>query len=76
VPEAIGPDRNRLHDHVRLVWDEAQVQGEDAKPVTVEQIANGSPYSVEQLTEHLLAEQGDTYVVKRNEEGLYLLALQ
>jgi hypothetical protein len=74
--EAVGPDRNRLHDLTKLVWDEAQVEGEDDKPVRPEAIAEAGPYSVQQITEHLLAEQEDTYVVKRDEQGIYLLAMQ
>ena len=76
MAEAVGPDRNRLHDLVKLVWDEAQVEGQEAQPVSVERIAEGSPYSVAQLTEHLLAEDEHTYVVEQNEGGMQVLAVQ
>lgn len=76
MAEPVGPDRNRLHDLVRLVWDEAQVGGQEPRPVSVERIAEGSPYSVEQVTEHLLAEEQDTYVVDHGEGGLSVVALQ
>jgi len=56
--EQAGPDRNRLHDLVELKWDEAQVSGSsDPQAVTDEQIAQGGPYSVKQIQEHLLAER-------------------
>ena len=76
MTEAAGPDRNRLHDLVRLVFDEAQVEGEDTQPVSVERLADGSPYTVEQITEHLLAEQEDTYVLDRDGGGLRVVALR
>lgn len=75
----LEPDRNRLHELVKLTWDTKQgPAGGEARPVTDEEIAAGGPYSVEQIREHLLAEQGDTYVLKRDEEtaALYVLALQ
>ena len=76
MTEAVGPDRNRLHDLVRLVWDEAQVEGQDAQPVSVETIAEGSPYSVAQVTEYLLAEDEHTFVVEQNDNGMHVLAVQ
>jgi hypothetical protein len=66
--EDVGPDRNRLHDLVKLTWDEAQASGE-RRSVTDEQIAEGGPYSVEQVREHLRAEQGDRYVVEEQDGG-------
>jgi hypothetical protein len=56
----VGPDRNRLHDLVKLTWDEAR---SDGTTVTDERIAAAGPYSVEQIREHLLAMQGDLYEV-------------
>ena len=76
MTEAAGPDRNRLHDLVRLVFDEAQAEGQDTRPVSVEQLAEGGPYTVEQITEHLLAEQEDTYVLEGDGSGLRVLALR
>ena len=76
--EDAGPDRNRLHDLVKLKWDEAQVAGSsDDQPVTDEQIAEGGPYSVEQIREHLVAEQDDRYVVQKRDDGtLSVLSVQ
>jgi hypothetical protein len=54
----VGPDRNRLHDLVKLTWDEA-----GGSAVTDEQVAAAGPYSVEQIREHLLAMKGDLYEV-------------
>ena len=61
----VGPDRNRLHDLVKLTWDEAQPDG---TTVTDEQIAAAGPYSLEQIREHLVAMKGDLYEVS-DEEG-------
>jgi hypothetical protein len=68
--EDVGPDRNRLHDLVKLTWDEAQTDGSgERRSVTDEQIADGGPYSVEQVREHLRAEEGDRYVVEEQDGG-------
>ncbi len=56
-----GPDRNRLHDLVRLTFDEAREAGDTS--VTDEQVAKAGPYSVEQIREHLQAMRGDLYDV-------------
>jgi len=75
--EEAGPDRNRLHDLVKLKWDEAQASGSSDQPVTDEQIAEGGPYSVEQIREHLVAEQDDRYVVQKRDDGtLSVLSVQ
>jgi len=76
--EEAGPDRNRLHDLVKLKWDEAQVSGSsDPRTVTDEQIAQGGPYSVKQIQEHLLAEEDDRYVVEKGDDGtLSVLSVQ
>jgi len=76
--EDAGPDRNRLHDLVRLKWDEAQVAGSsEHRAVSDEQIAEGGPYSVDQIREHLDAEQGDLYVLEQRDDGtLLVLSLQ
>jgi len=72
-----GPDRNRLYDLVKLKWDEAQSSGTRAESVSDEQIAEGGPYSVEQIREHLLAEEHDRYVVKRQDDGtVHVLSVQ
>jgi hypothetical protein len=45
--------------------------------VTDEQIAQGGPYSVKQIQEHLLAEQDDRYVVEKRDDGtLSVLSVQ
>lgn len=56
--DEVGPDRNRLHDLVKLTWDEAG--GSD---VTDDEIAAAGPYSVEQIREHLRSMDGDLYEV-------------
>ncbi len=76
IAEALGPDRNRLYDLVKLTWDEAQTEDEETQPVTAERIAEGGSYSVEQIIEHLLAEQDDTYVLERDADGVRVLAVQ
>ena len=75
--DAVGPDRNRLHDLVKLRWDEAQDSGTgEQRPVTDEQIAEGGPYSVEQVREHLLDEQDDRYAVEKQDDGtLHVLSV-
>ena len=75
--EDAGPDRNRLHDLVRLRWDEAQVAGSSQqRAVSDEQIAEGGPYSVDQIREHLDAED-DHYVLEQRDDGtLSVLSLQ
>jgi len=76
--EDAGPDRNRMYDLVKLKWDEAQVAGSgDRRPVTDEQIAEGGPYSDEQVREHLTEEQEGRYVVEKRDDGtLSVLSLQ
>jgi hypothetical protein len=56
--DEVGPDRNRMHDLVRLTWDEA-----GGTTITDDQVAEAGPYSVEQVREHLRAMQGDLYDV-------------
>jgi hypothetical protein len=76
MPEQeLEPDRNRLHDLVRLTWDSAQRDGE---PVAVEdqQIADAGPYSLEQIREHLLDEQGTTYELGNEGGSLSVLRVR
>ena len=66
------------HQLVTLTWDEAQVSGSGDPPaVTDEQIAQGGPYSVKEIQEHLLAGQDDGYVVEKRDDGtLSVLSVQ
>jgi len=76
----LEPDRNRLHDLVRLVWQSAQPSDGDGSaeptPVTDEDVANAGPYSVEQVRDHLTAEQEGTYVLGRDGETVRVLTVQ
>ena len=79
------PDRNRLHDLVRLVWETAQHPGateepvpdtgRDAVAVTDADVAAAGPYSVEQVREHLLAEQDGTYTLERDGDTVTVLGV-
>ena len=66
-----GPDRNRLHDLVRLTFDEA-----GGSTVTDEQIAGAGPYSVDQIREHLLAMKDDLYDVQDDDGALSVTAVR
>ncbi|CAA9341562.1 MAG: hypothetical protein AVDCRST_MAG36-1426 [uncultured Nocardioidaceae bacterium] len=83
----LEPDRNRLHDLVRLVWETAQHPGATEEPVpapdpargpvavTDEDVAAAGPYSVEQVREHLLAEQDGTYTLERDGDAVRVLGV-
>jgi hypothetical protein len=80
----LEPDRNRLHDLVRLVWQTAQpseaVDGSAAPtggtPVTDQSIADAGPYSVDQVRAHLIAEQEGTYVLDQDGDTVRVLAVR
>ena len=78
----LEPDRNRLHDLVRLTWDAAQPgatessPGSGSVPVTDQDVANAGPYSLQQIRSHLTAEQDDTYLLEREGETLSVVGLR
>lgn len=82
----LEPDRNRLHDLVRLTYESAQstsgvthLPGNDGQrpgAVKDEDIAAAGPYSLEQIREHLTTEQEGTYVLEREGETLFVVGLQ
>ena len=78
----LEPDRNRLHDLVRLVWESAQPADGSTAPagervaVTDQEIADAGPYSVEQIRDHLTVEQEGTYLLERAGETIRVAAVQ
>jgi hypothetical protein len=81
----LEPDRNRLHDLVRLVWQSAQqpsagdgtpVAAGTRSTVTDQEVADAGPYSVEQVREHLLAEQEGTYVLERDGDAVTVVSVE
>ena len=68
----LEPDRNRLHDLVRLVWQSAGAPG----GVTDQDVADAGPYSVEQVRDHLTSEQEGTYVLERDGDTVRVVSVQ
>lgn len=79
----LEPDRHRLHDLVRLTWESAQPgvdlavgTEEGPRAVTDQEIADAGPYSVQQIRDHLVAEQEGTYSLDRDGDTLSVTAVQ
>jgi len=79
----LEPDRNRLHDLVRLVWESAQQSGSGGGPpagepvrVTDQQVADAGPYSLQQIRDHLTVEQEGTYLLERDGDTVVVAAVQ
>jgi hypothetical protein len=81
----LEPDRNRLHDLVRLVWQSARESSAgDGTPVadgtrntvTDQEIADAGPYSVQQVRDHLTAEQEGLYQLERSGDTVVVVAVQ
>ena len=68
----LEPDRNRLRDLVRLVWQSAGAP----RGVTDQDVADAGPYSVEQVRDHLISEQEGTYVLERDGETVRVVSVQ
>jgi hypothetical protein len=75
MPEVeLEPDRNRMHDLVRLVWQSAD-QSSGGR-VTDQDVADAGPYSVEQVREHLTSEQEGTYVLEQDGDTVVVLSVE
>ena len=76
MPEMeLEPDRNRLHELVRLTWDTAQGSDPGGVAVTDQDVADAGPYSLEQIRGHLEAEEGSTYSLERDGDTLRVLSV-
>ena len=69
----LEPDRNRMHELVRLVWQSAQSSGAE---VTDQDVADAGPYSVDQVRDHLTSEEDGTYVLEQDRDTVVVVSVQ